>query len=216
MLLKTRAGKKKWLTDPVEIIPFLKSESQSPEASSVIPNETEQVKFNPQENPIPKKVHAPIGALSTQTLSIKKMMEKIEEQNELENDISKLPQKEFSIDDLKMIWRRYAFEAKEKGMETLYNALVKRDPHKISETSFELIVDNQVQVDYIQPYLPEIIGRFRKELENYLLDILIVMSEKEEEEDIKFLTGKDKFASLARKNPNLHTLKNTFNLDIDF
>jgi hypothetical protein len=33
---------------------------------------------------------------------------------------------------------------------------------------------------------------------------------------VKFLTGKDKFTALARKNPNLHTLKNTFNLDIEF
>ena len=37
-----------------------------------------------------------------------------------------------------------------------------------------------------------------------------------DEEDVKFLTGKDKFAALARKNPNLHTLKNRFNLDIDY
>jgi hypothetical protein len=37
-----------------------------------------------------------------------------------------------------------------------------------------------------------------------------------DEEEVKFLTGKDKFAALARKNPNLHTLKNRFNLDIDY
>jgi hypothetical protein len=36
------------------------------------------------------------------------------------------------------------------------------------------------------------------------------------EEEVKYLSGKDKFAALARKNPNLHTLKNTFNLDIDY
>ena len=36
------------------------------------------------------------------------------------------------------------------------------------------------------------------------------------EEEVKYLTGKDKFAKLARKNPNLHTLKNTFNLDIEY
>jgi hypothetical protein len=59
-------------------------------------------------------------------------------------------------------------------------------------------------------------GRFRKDLENYLFELTIVMSENNEEDEVKFLSGKDKFASLARKNPNLHTLKNTFNLDIDF
>jgi hypothetical protein len=55
----------------------------------------------------------------------------------------------------------------------------------------------------------------RKQLRNYHLDIQVSLTEVGEEE-VKFLTGKDKFAALARKNPNLHTLKNRFNLDIDY
>jgi len=35
-------------------------------------------------------------------------------------------------------------------------------------------------------------------------------------EDIKFLHGKDKFKAMAKKNPNLNTLKNLFNLDVEF
>jgi hypothetical protein len=34
--------------------------------------------------------------------------------------------------------------------------------------------------------------------------------------DVKYLTGKDKFAAMARKNTNLLKLKNLFNLDIEF
>jgi hypothetical protein len=59
------------------------------------------------------------------------------------------------------------------------------------------------------------IGYFRKELKNYSFEISFNLNENPEAE-LKFLTGKDKFAALARKNPNLHTLKNTFNLDIEF
>ena len=55
----------------------------------------------------------------------------------------------------------------------------------------------------------------RKQLQNFYLDIILVQTTSDEEE-VKFLTGKDKFAALARKNPNLHTLKNRFNLDIDY
>jgi hypothetical protein len=55
----------------------------------------------------------------------------------------------------------------------------------------------------------------RKELKNYSVDITLRLNDHPEDE-VKFLTGKDKFAALARKNPNLHTLKNTFNLDIEF
>jgi hypothetical protein len=32
----------------------------------------------------------------------------------------------------------------------------------------------------------------------------------------KPVTGKDKFQAMARKNPNIHTLKNRFNLDIEY
>ena len=76
-------------------------------------------------------------------------------------------------------------------------------------------LDNQIQIDYINPHLSEMVDYLRKEVKNYLIRIELKLSENPEEE-VKFLTGKDKFAALARKNPNLHTLKNLFNLDIEF
>jgi DNA-binding protein len=78
-----------------------------------------------------------------------------------------------------------------------------------------LVVDNQIQVDYITPHLEEMVSFIRKEVKNYLIQVIIQLNDQPEVE-VKFLTGKDKFAALARKNPNLHTLKNTFNLDIEF
>ena len=54
-----------------------------------------------------------------------------------------------------------------------------------------------------------------EELKNYSIDISFKLNDNPEHE-VKFLTGKDKFAAMARKNPNLHTLKSTFNLDIEF
>jgi hypothetical protein len=56
---------------------------------------------------------------------------------------------------------------------------------------------------------------FRKELKNYNVQISLEINDKPEEET-KYLTGKDKFQALARKNPNLHTLKNMFNLDVEY
>jgi hypothetical protein len=114
-----------------------------------------------------------------------------------------------------MFWKQYAFQLKENGMETFYNALIKRDPILKSEETLELVVDNLVQQNYIQTHLLAFKDFMRKQLRNYHLDIQITLSEAGEEE-VKFLTGKDKFAALARKNPNLHTLKNRFNLDIDY
>ena len=114
-----------------------------------------------------------------------------------------------------MYWKQFAFQVKEDGMETFYNALIKRDPILRGEETLELTVDNLVQQNYIQTHLLTFKEFMRKQLSNYYLDIVLVQAAADDEE-VKFLTGKDKFAALARKNPNLHTLKNRFNLDIDY
>lgn len=125
------------------------------------------------------------------------------------------PHEPFTFDQVKMLWRSYAFKLKEEGLETFYNALIKREPIVQDEVIFTILVDNQVQVTYIENRLPEMVDLFRRELKNYSIDIKLEMAD-QKEEDKKPQTGKEKFAVLARKNPNLHTLKNTFNLDIEF
>lgn len=114
-----------------------------------------------------------------------------------------------------MYWKQFAFQLKEDGMETFYNALIKRDPVLKSDEVLELTVDNLVQYNYIQTHLITFKEFMRKQLNNYYLDIVVVQADPSDEE-VKFLSGKDKFAAMARKNPNLHTLKNRFNLDIDY
>ena len=141
----------------------------------------------------------------------------LEKEKESINQLNQedLPREGFHLDHVKMYWKQYAFQLKENGMETFYNALIKRDPILKSEETLELVVDNLVQQNYIQTHLLAFKDFMRKQLRNYHLDIQITLSEAGDEE-VKFLTGKDKFAALARKNPNLHTLKNRFNLDIDY
>lgn len=134
---------------------------------------------------------------------------------ELNVDIRNLPQEMYSIDDIKMIWRQYAHEIRTQGKETFFSALVKRDPVVKEEHIFILEVDNKVQIDYIQPLLPDFVSAIRAKVKNYSVNVLVEMS-KNAGEEVKYLTGKDKFAKLARKNPNLHTLKSTFNLDIEY
>ena len=55
----------------------------------------------------------------------------------------------------------------------------------------------------------------RNSLKNHNINVLIELIENPAE-DVKFLNGKDKFEVMAKKNPELHTLKNLFNLDIEF
>jgi hypothetical protein len=211
----TGAGKKKWLTDPADILPF-PSQNLREKASSASKNIAPTVRqANTSQIPEPKVATVPTGKLNTGNVSIKKLLEKKEEEASTHSLREDLPKESYSFDQIKMLWRRYAFQLKEKGMETFYNALIKRDPINAGEHVYVIELDNQIQIDYINPHLIEMVDYLRKEVRNYLIRIELKLSDNPEEE-VKFLTGKDKFAALARKNPNLHTLKNLFNLDIEF
>lgn len=217
MFHQSGARKKKLLTDYVKIIPFPNQNLRDKVTPKVVNKPAVNTpSIQPVLKPAPKVMTAPSGKLSSSTLSIKQMMEKKVEENEANGvDLSNMPRNPFSIDDLKMFWRRFAFQMKDEGKDTFYNALIKRDPKATSDVSFDLEVDNQVQIDYIRPHLTELLSFLRKELKNYDINVDLKVTSTPESE-VKFQTGKDKFASLARKNPYLHTLKTTFNLDIEY
>ncbi len=159
---------------------------------------------------------APSGRTYSSGLSIKKMLAPKEEgSDETVRDFRNMPTESYGIDDFKMAWRRYAHILKENGDKTFYNAMLKRDPVSKPNDLFVLEVDNQVQVDTIHPRLSELLGYLRKELNNYAIQVEVILTDNPETEN-KYQTGKDIFAAMARKNPNLHTLKKTFNLDIEF
>jgi hypothetical protein len=159
-------------------------------------------------------MNAPSGKSYSSSVSIKNIMKpKVDGEEKI--DLRNMPMLEYAMDDFRMAWRRFAHLLKEKGEKTFYNALIKRDPIQKANDQFLMEVDNQVQVDTIRIQMSELLGYLRSELKNYNIDIELAITNNPEEE-IKFQTGKDRFAALARKNPNLHTLKKTFNLDIEF
>lgn len=154
--------------------------------------------------------------MNTSNLSIKKILTPVEDgstERSFSNGVKVY--ENFNFDQVKMVWRRYAHEMKSKGMETFYNAMIKRDPKIKDDVHFTMEVDNQVQIDYITPHLNDLIGFLRQELKNYHITLGFSLSE-DQESQVKFLSGKDRFISLAKKNLNLHTFKKVFNLDIEF
>lgn len=216
MFFTSGAGKKKWLTDPIEILPFPNQNLRDKVPTAAKPMAPPVRQAPTVTEPTPKIATVPTGQLNTGNISIKKLMEKKEDDTSSFDRLPEnLPHQPFTFDQVKMLWRRYAFEMKEKGMETFYNAMIKREPIQKEATHYVMDVDNQIQVDYINPHLQEMVAYFRKELKNHSFEISFTLNDNPETEDV-YLTGNDKFKALARKNPNLHTLKNTFNLDIEF
>lgn len=220
MFSEARVRKKKSLTDPVKIIPFpgqsLRDKQPSSPAATTskpsVPSISQQILAKPQ----PKELQSAGDRVVSTNLSIKKLMNPQNDGNE-QHGLSgaELPRNPFHFDDVKMIWRRFASEMKQQGRETFYNAMIKRNPIPITETHFLMEVDNLVQVDLINADLENLTSFMRKSLKNYDVFIEVKLTQNQEE-DVKHLTGKDKFTMLARKFPNLHALKSTFNLDIEY
>jgi len=213
---QTGARKKKSLTDPVKIIPFLNQNLRDKAQKAVSKSATKPTVQKAYEKPEAKVLKAPSGQLKTSHVSIKKMMEKKEESEGNEKiDLNNMPRNDYHYDELIQCWKSFAFTMKKEGKGTFYNALIKRDPKLKSGDTYILELDNQIQIDYIQPILMDLLSHIRKRLKNYEIKVEMVLSENPQEE-VKFQTGNDKFKALARKNPNLHSLKNLLNLDIEF
>lgn len=215
MLYQTRVRKKKSLTDPVAIIPFANQNLREKVAGvpkPVAPSISQKM----MERPEPKVLTQPTGNLQSTNLSIKKMLSP--EEGVLPTtgvNHKDLPRESFSFDEVKIHWRRFANEMKSLGKETFYNAMIKREPKVKDDVHLTLEVDNQVQIDYINVEIERLITYLRNSLKNFDVTLKVELTSNLEEE-AKFLSGKDKFAVLSRKYPNLHSLKTTFNLDIDY
>ena len=212
MFFKTRARKKKWLTERVDILPFpnqtLRKKPTPAKTVASVP-----VSIVPQEVK-PVILSVPAGSVDAPHISIKKILE-----DQIKNDPTLTKENEerepFTRDQLKMFWKRFAFQMKENSMETFYNALIKREPVFLDDEKLAIEVDNNVQIDYINPHLNDFVSFLRKSLKNYSISVEMRLTE-DSMQEVKYLTGKDKFAAMARKNTNLHKLKNLFNLDIEF
>lgn len=129
---------------------------------------------------------------------------------------SDLPRENFTVDDVKMHWRRLAQQMKSQGKETVYNALTKRDPLIADTVNFTLEVDNNIQVDMLRSVQDQLIGYLRNSLKNYDIQLDFTITTQVQESEVKHQSGADKFKHLARKHPNLHTLKSVFGLDIEY
>ena len=160
MFAQARAGKKKWLTDRIDILPFpnqsLRKNTQTPKVNQPVVKQSYV-----QEEAVPKVLSEPTGNVGSTHVSIKKILEEQRAQ-EVSPNQDDMPREGFSKEQVKMYWKQFAFQIKENGMETFYHALIKREPHFLDEEKFGLEVDNQIQIDYISPILGDFINFLRK------------------------------------------------------
>ncbi len=176
-------------------------------------NIIERLNYAPPQTQL-KTLVTPTGTLKTNNPSINALLEK-EKENSKVIPNEDLPRTSFSSDQLRMFWRQYAFQAKEQAKETLYNAMIKRDPIIVEGYKIKIEVDNAVQMTMLEGAKQEMTDFFRANLKNFDIQLECFITEKIDDNQ-QYVSPKDQFMALSRKYPNLHTFKSSFNLDFDY
>ena len=155
--------------------------------------------------------------LENKTISInigseeKKQEEETSQTTHLEN----LNTKDFTQENLNSCWQKFASEKQNDGKHNLLSIL--RDKKAILGDDYNICMslDNKVQEEVLNEERSNILGYLKSKLENDKITLKIDIKPIKEEE-IKAYTPEDKFKKMAEKNPHLLTLKEGFDLEINF
>lgn len=216
MFVKTRARKKKGLKSRINILPF-PGQSLRKKADSGQQTPKENQPSVPVERPVQPEIRTlsqPTKTVVQPLVTVKELKEKfsVKEQPLNEN----LPKEEFTKDQLNVKWQMFAHKIGLSGLTTFQQCMMKRPPILEEDFHIKFVLDNKVIVDMIQPDLNQLIDYLRKELKNHSINVELTIEEVGNSEiPSRPITGKDKFTLLAKRNPNLYSLKNILNLDIE-
>ncbi|MFL5766036.1 MAG: DNA polymerase III subunit gamma/tau [Bacteroidia bacterium] len=131
-----------------------------------------------------------------------------------EQKINLQPKDPFSQQQMELIWEKYANGLKEKGKTNLGIALLSRKPVLSANYVVEFTINNKSIEESINEDKMNFLGFLRKELNNYEIQLTLVMSSADEKTNL--YTAVDRYKRLAEKNPLLHKFKQQFDLDVEF
>lgn len=127
---------------------------------------------------------------------------------------SSLPKKSFTQQALQISWDKYANELKTKGRANLAAALLSKCPVLVNETLIEFTISNKALEETINEDKMNFLGFLRMELNNFAIQLNLVMSSAEDKTNL--YTASDRYKHLAEKNPSINKLRQAFDLDIEF
>ena len=143
--------------------------------------------------------------------SIKAKKEHLIKQMEVVLDDEDQPTDDFTSDELIITWDSYIKKLEKQGKFNLASIL-SIDTPKVHDTTIHLEYPNSTNKVEIERHQYELLGFIRKTLNNFKIDLSITVNEELEKQYA--YTPKEKYDKLKKKNPNLATLKKSFDLDI--
>jgi len=180
-----------------------------------------QVPELPEKKPLDKKERPVLlnKPKSFSSFSIKEKLDqnggsKVEEPEVVEEKevVEPTQNKEFTEKELIEKW--HLFSDKMGGKPRIFNTLTSKDPKLEESNIVSFVIDNNLQEEKIKEIKNELVGFLKVELENNTIDIKLIISDKEEENN-KLYTAEDKYKHMLSKNEKLNNLKQEFNLDLE-
>ncbi|MGQ0828372.1 MAG: DNA polymerase III subunit gamma/tau [Bacteroidota bacterium] len=214
--------------------------SAKPKSAEKITNPTitpfaERIISSPQ--PAPATVHEPLTAItnaastiSATATAVKKSLiktttpsinpiaatEKKTDKNNLQNGAiatNNLPTQSFTQQALEDTWTKYAGNLR-TTRASMASGLLSKQPKLLNETTIEFPITNKALEESINEDKMNFLGFLRNELNNYSIQLNLVMVQ--EEEKANLYTASDRYKHLAEKNPAINKFRQVFDLDIEF
>jgi DNA polymerase-3 subunit gamma/tau len=204
------------------IIPATFFTSLSPAAKEVVKKDIlkkELPKVAPKPVVEEKKAQTPKAPVLRNTerrpsaFSLKSVhQKKSEKKTVLEENYDNHPKDIFTEEALQKVWGNYHKELIKRGEKSIASILAADVPTLQEDFKIQLMIPNSHMEDQLRQGRPKLIKFLRESLNNYRLDLEIVVNETVEK---KFAyTPLEKYNKLKEKNPLLEKLKNTFELDM--
>lgn len=135
----------------------------------------------------------------------------VEEQESDDYQPQNQPREMFTQDDLKKAWEKFAVQTSHEKMSI--QALFKLTPEKLDDEKVRLILHNETQVDYLNEVKPKVVAFLKQELNNYYIELSadVELSGKKG----GYITDKERYDQMLKKNPLLDELRRKLNLQLD-
>lgn len=130
-----------------------------------------------------------------------------------ENNFSQL-KNVFTQQQLESVWEKYANSLKEKGKTNLATNLLNKKPQLKENFVVEFTINNKAIEESINEDKITFLGVLRKELNNYSIQLNLILIAKEDKTNL--YTATDRYKRLSEKNPTLNSFRQKFDLDLEF
>lgn len=173
------------------------------------PQAANPVSASPPKQMTTAKKTVSFGAVGVSLNSLGRPQEAAKEESHLAKGNEK---ERFSQEQLQKAWQQCIQNTRSEEV-ILKQTMLQSSPVLLSETEFEVVVNNPGQRDRLDTHATDILSFIRKSLRNFSIVMQIRISENNEKK-LAF-TVEERFKLMAEQNPEILRLKDVFDLDLD-